>query len=98
MRILSYNINRFSQEKLTKVLQLEADVYILPELANQSLVHLPTGYNMEWMGDIDFKGLGVIWKSGMKVETPQWFNPRHEYLLPLVIDSIIYYVQKSLIN
>lgn len=89
MRILSYNINRFSQEKLGKVLQLEADVYILPELANQSLVHLSAGYNMEWMGDLDIKGLGVIWKSGMKVEIPQWFNPRHEYLLPLVIDGIL---------
>jgi len=88
MRILSYNINRFSHEKLGKVLQLEADVYILPELANQLLVHLPAGYNMEWMGDLDFKGLGVIWKSGMNVEIPQWFNPRHKYLLPLVIDGI----------
>lgn len=89
MRILSYNINRFSHEKLGKVLQLEADVYILPELANQLSVHLPAGYNMEWMGDLDFKGLGVIWKSGMDVEIPQWFNPRCEYLLPLVIDRIL---------
>ena len=60
MLILSYNINCFSQEKLDKVLQMEADVYILPELANQSLVRLPADYNMEWMGDLDFKGLGVI--------------------------------------
>lgn len=89
MRILSYNINCFSQEKLEKVLRFDADVYILPELANQSIVHLPTGYNMEWMGDLDFKGLGVIWKSGMKVEIPQWLNPRHEYLLPLVIDGML---------
>lgn len=59
MRILSYNINRFSQEKLEKVLQFDADVYILPELANQSLVRLPAGYQMEWMGVYDFKGLGL---------------------------------------
>ena len=89
MRFLSYNINRFSQEKLEKVLQHEADVYILPELANQSLVGLPAGYEMEWTGNIDFKGLGVIWKSGMKVEIPQWFNPRHEYFLPIIIDGIL---------
>lgn len=89
MLILSYNINRFSQEKLDKVLQMEADVYILPELANQSLVRLPADYNMEWMGDLDFKGLGVIWKSGMKAEIPQWFNPSHEYFLPLLIDGIL---------
>ena len=89
MRILSYNINRFSQEKLDKVLHIEADVYILPELANQSLVRLPTGYNMEWMGHLDFKGLGVIWRSGMIVDIPNWFNPSHEYFLPLVIDGIL---------
>ena len=88
MRILSYNINRFSQEKLEKVLHTEADVYILPELANQSLIRLPAGYSMEWMGDIDFKGLGMIWKSDMRIEIPQWFNPSHEYFLPLVIDGI----------
>ncbi len=89
MRILSYNINRFSQEKLDKVLRIEADVYILPELANQSVVRLPAGYNMEWMGHLDFKGLGVIWKSDMKVVIPNWFNPIHEYFLPLVIDGIL---------
>ena len=89
MRILSYNINRFSQEKLDKVLHIEADVYILPELANQSLVSLPTGYNMEWMGHLDFKGLCVIWRSGMKVDIPNWLNPSHEYFLPLVIDGIL---------
>ena len=64
MRILSYNINRFYQEKLDKILQIEADAYFLPELANQSLVRLPAGHNMEWMGNFDFKGLGVIWKFG----------------------------------
>jgi len=89
MRILSYNINRFSQEKLKKVFQIEADVYILPELANQSLVRLPASYQMKWMGDFDFKGLGVIWKSDMKVEFPNWFNPKHEYFLPIIIDGIL---------
>ena len=89
MRILSYNINRFSQEKLEKVMRIEADVYILPELANQSLVRLPAGCQMEWMGDFDFKGLGVIWKAGAKVEIPQWFNPSHEYFLPLVVNGAL---------
>ena len=89
MKILSYNINRFSQEKLEKVLQIDADVYILPELANQSLVSLPAGYQMEWMGKLDFKGHGVIWKSGMKVEIPQWFNQNHEYFLPIIIDDTL---------
>ena len=89
MRLLSYNINRFSQEKSDKVIQIEADVYILPELANKSLVRLPAGYNMEWVGNFDFKRLGVIWKSGLKVEIPKWFNSKHEYMLPVIIDGIL---------
>ena len=89
MKILSYNINRFTQEKLERVLQFEADVYILPELANHSHVCLPIGYQMEWMGNFDFKGLGVIWKSGMKIVIPNWFIPKHEYFLPLVIDGTL---------
>ena len=27
------------------------------------MVSLPDGYRMEWMGDIDFKGLGIVWKA-----------------------------------
>ena len=33
MKILSYNINRFTQEKIDKILQFNADVYIMPEIA-----------------------------------------------------------------
>ena len=64
MRLLSYNINCFSHEKLDKSLQIEADAYFLPKLANQSLVRLPAGYNIEWMGNLDFKGFCVKWKFG----------------------------------
>ena len=42
---------------------------------------------MEWMGNYDFKGLGVIWKSGMKAEIPQWYNPCHQYFLPIIIEN-----------
>ena len=33
MKILAYNINKSTQEKLDKVLLMEADVFILPEVA-----------------------------------------------------------------
>ena len=87
MKILSYNINRSTQEKIDKIMQFNADVFILPEVACPSQVKVPEGYRMEWMGNYDFKGLGVIWKSGMKAEVPQWYNPCHQYFLPVIIDD-----------
>ena len=87
MKILSYNINRSTQEKIDKIMQFNADVFILPEVACPSQVKVPEGYRMEWMGNYDFKGLGVIWKSGMKAEIPQWYNPCHQYFLPIIIDD-----------
>lgn len=87
MKILAYNINKSTQEKLDKVLQMEADVFILPEVACPSMVQLPEGFEMVWTGDIDHKGLGVIWKSEIKAEVPKWFNPELRYFLPLLIDD-----------
>ena len=87
MKILSYNINRSTQEKIDKIMQFNADVFILPEVACPSQVKVPEGYRMEWMGNYDFKGLGVIWKSGMKAEVLQWYNPNHQYFLPVIIEN-----------
>lgn len=87
MKILSYNINRFTQEKLDKILQFNADVYILPEVACPAQVRLPEEYRMEWMGNYEFKGLGIVWKSVFKAVVPTWFKPSHEYLLPLMIEE-----------
>jgi hypothetical protein len=87
MKLLSYNINQFAQVKIDKIMQFDADVFILPEIARPSQVKIPEGYRMEWMGSYDFKGLGVMWKSGMKAEVPQWCNPSHQYFLPIIIEN-----------
>lgn len=90
MKILSYNINKFSQEKLDRVLQYDADVFILPEVAGPSMVQLPNEYGMVWTGDIDFKGLGIIWKTELKADVPKWFNPYLQYFIPIIIkDKLI---------
>ena len=60
MKILAYNINLSSQEKIDKVLRYDADVNILPEVACQSRVKLPEGYRMEWMGDSILKGWALF--------------------------------------
>ena len=90
MKILSYNINKFSQEKFEHILQYDADVFILPELASKPLLNLPDDFKMEWMGDIENKGLGVVWKNNLKAEIPSWFNPRHKYMLPIFIDEVLF--------
>ena len=87
MKILSYNINRFTQEKIDKILQFNADVYIFPEIACPAQVRLPEEYRMEWMGNYEFKGLGIVWKSVLEAKVPTWFNPNHEYLFPLMIEG-----------
>ena len=87
MKILTYNINLSSQEKIDKVLGYEADIYILPEVACKEQIKIPDGYRMEWIGDFRHKGLGIIWKSDIKAEVPSWFNPKHQYFLPLLIDG-----------
>ena len=89
MKILSYNINKFTQEKLDRVLQYDADVFILPEVACPSMVQLPEGYEMVWTGDVEFKGLGVVWKSELKADVPEWFNPENRYFIPLQFEKIL---------
>ena len=87
MKILAYNINRFTQDKIDRVLQRNADIYILPEIACPSMIQLPEKYKMEWTGDYDFKGLGILWKSDLEAIVPQWFNPIHKYFLPLIVEG-----------
>ena len=89
MKVISYNIHKFTQEKLDKVLQFDADVFILPEVACPSMVQLPEGFEMVWTGDIDFKGLGVVWKSNLKAVVPGWFNPENRYFIPLQFEEIL---------
>ena len=52
MKILAYNINLSTQEKIDRILEYDADVYILPEIACKPKVSLPEGYRMEWTGGI----------------------------------------------
>lgn len=87
MKIVTYNISLSTQEKIETVLAYDADLFILPEMACPSRVTLPEGYRMEWTGDLPNKGLGVIWKTSLKVEVPSWFNPTLQYFLPLMIDG-----------
>lgn len=86
MRIISFNIHHCTQEKVDRILSREADIYILPELSNPQQLHIPDGFTARWTGDIDIKGLGVIWRSGLQCRVPSWFNPEQRYFLPVIAE------------
>lgn len=88
MKILSYNINKCTQEKIDKVLAMNADIMVLPECARYDEIKLPQGFSMEWIGDnaVSWKGLGVIWRTQHEVIIAPWYNCEHKYILPLIVD------------
>ena len=87
MKILSYNIHRCNQEKIDNILSKGADIMVLPECACPAQVCLPEGYEMTWVGNYDFKGLGVIWKSSVKCKVASWADADYKYMLPLIVDD-----------
>ena len=89
MKIIAYNINLYCQERIDRVLEYGADGNILPEVACKEQVNLPDGYQMEWVGDYAHKGLGVIWKSCLNSEVPEWYNAKHQYFLPLIVNGTL---------
>lgn len=86
MKIISYNINKCTQEKMDHLLSMDGDFYIVPEMAEPSLISVPQGYKADWIGDYASKGLGVIWKEDISVEKlPIKVNPN--YFVPLYVDG-----------
>ena len=88
MKIVSYNINQYSLQKLEHVLSMGADLYVLPECANRSQVDLPNSFEMLWTGDDDlpYKGLAVIWKRFLRVEVPTSYR-KIKHILPIVVEE-----------
>lgn len=88
MKMVCYNIAKCSQDKINHVLCMGADLYILPECADTNNISLPTGYGMLWTGDDDLpqKGLGVIWKEPLAVQTVKEYR-KIKHHLPLIVDD-----------
>lgn len=88
MKIVSYNTHKCSQTKIDHILNMDADLFILPECSSQDNLILPEGYNMLWCGDDDLKekGLGVIWKKHLSVQViPEYKKIKH--MLPLLVEG-----------
>ena len=88
MKVVAYNISRCTQGKIDYLLDVGADMYILPECAESNYINLPVGYEMLWIGDDDVpqKGLGVVWRSNLRVSLVDDFK-KIKHHLPLLVDD-----------
>lgn len=95
MVIVSYNISDSQPWKIERLLNMDADVWVVPEITCPENAHLPEGLSMQWKG-IDYtyrntpkwKGLGLIWRKGKGV-IPVWNNPNMNYGIPLIIGDYL---------
>lgn len=94
MKIVSYNINDCYPWKIERLLQMQADVLVVPEITCPEDANLPCDYEMCWKGINYFhefqrwKGLGIIWKKGLGY-IPDWYNPSHFYAIPFIAGDIL---------
>ena len=95
MKILSYNISTCKQWKVDRLLEMDADVFIVPEIACIEQVAIPEGYEIAWNGikweygeGMRSKGLGIIWKKGCGV-IPEWYNPELTFAIPLICNGTL---------
>ena len=79
MKILSYNISTCKQWKVDRLLEIDADIFVVPEMACAEQMAIPESHEMAWNGikweygeDLKSKGLGIIWKKGCGV-IPEWY-------------------------
>ena len=88
MKILSYNINQCSQEKLDAVINMGADIMLLFECANEPLISIPDDYEMLWSGEDNLpnKGMAIIWKQ-KNCRIRKYEEWKHKYMQPLIVSD-----------
>ena len=97
MKLISYNINLSNSKKIKTLIQENADVYVIPEIADESKTDLPPGLKMKWNGvhfdkpfmGVKSKGLGIIWREE-KGEIPEdYYNKNLSYTIPLIYEDVL---------
>lgn len=88
MKVLSYNISWFKQEKIDWTLaHKDVDAFVLPECADKEITNIPKGYSFYWTGDFENKGLGVI------------VNNNHKHIIPSITKlSVTLYLSSLMMN
>ncbi len=95
MKIISYNISTCKQWKIDRLLDMDADVFVVPEIACPEQVVITDDLQMAWngvkweiSGKQHSKGLGIIWKKGHGM-IPEWYNPNLTFAIPLIYDEVL---------
>ena len=72
-------------KKLDALFALDPDIAILPEAGSRSRLAFPSGATLdyEWMGSIDFKGLGVLARHPTTIKLIEDFDDSIEWIMPL---------------
>ncbi|MCR5188402.1 MAG: hypothetical protein K6C97_05655 [Treponema sp.] len=83
MKIVSYNISACKQQKLDKIFEQKADVYVIPEMAKN--VTIPDGYFMKWTGNYESKGLGIVYNNAVVTRS---FDESLPYAIPVRYEDI----------
>ena len=91
MKIISYNIHHCTQKKIDTLLEMSADVYILPEIHSSVEFALPDKYTLFRFAvpEESTKGLGVICNKEHGFYVPEWFCEEHKYILPLCSGDLL---------
>ena len=76
MRIVSWNCNGAFRKKHSKILSLDADIYVIQECENPDIA-LDKGYinfsdSYVWTGENKNKGLGIFSKNGIDFKETSW--------------------------
>lgn len=95
MKIISHNISDSAQWKIDRLLAMDADVLVVPEITSKEQVALLCDYEMawngitwQWGGKQKCKGLGVIWKKG-RGHIPEWYKADLTYAIPLIYEGVL---------
>lgn len=83
MKIVSYNISSCTQKKVDFLFTLDADVYVVPEMARD--INIPDSYFMHWAGNNKSKGLGIIYKNAI---VPECYDESLPYAIPLRYEDL----------
>lgn len=94
MKVVSYNIHDSYAWKIERLLGLNADILVVPEITCPEDARLPGEYEIKWNGISYYwkfrrwKGLGVIWRRGVGY-IPDWYNPSLYYAIPLIVGDLL---------
>jgi len=86
VRIATWNCQMGLDKKTEALLSLNADVAVVPECSEKSVVALgQSGLNTRWFGSNPHKGIGIICRSDWKIRAlPQ---PEQKWIVPVAVDS-----------